>query len=78
MNFRRTKYIWLPALLLVYIIVMAYIGRDTLIVQGDWLRYFGSIAAELAVIVALAVFLRKKQKLQDRRENRNDNPNKMK
>lgn len=78
MNFRRTKHIWLPALLLVYIIVMAYIGRDTLIVQGDWLRYFGSIAAELAVIVALAVFLRKKQKLQDRRENRNDNPNKMK
>ncbi len=73
MNFRRTKHIWLPALLLVYIIVMAYIGRDTLTVQGDWLRYFGSIAAEIAVIVALAIFLRKKQKLQDRRENRNDN-----
>ncbi len=70
MNLRRTKYIWLPALLLIYIIVMAYIGRDTLTVQGDWLRYFGSIAVELAIIVALAVFLRKKQKLQDRRENR--------
>ena len=69
MSFRRTKYIWLPALLLAYIIVMAYIGRDTLTVQGDWLRYFGSIAIELAIIIALAVFLRKKQKLQDRREN---------
>ncbi len=69
MNFRRTKYIWLPALLLAYIIVMAYIGRDTLTVQGDGLRYFGSIAIELAIIIALAVFLRKKQKLQERREN---------
>ena len=78
MNFRRTKHIWLPALLIVYIIVMAYIGRDTLTVQGDWLRYFGSIAIELAIIVALAVFLRKKQKLQDRRENRENNPNEIK
>ena len=78
MNFRKTKYIWLPTLLLFYIIVMAYIGRDTLTVQGDWLRYFGSIAVELAVIVALAFFLRKKQNLQDRREKRDDNTNELK
>lgn len=75
MNFRRTKYIWLPTLLLVYVIVMAYIGRDTLTVQGNWLRYFSSIAIELAIIIALAIFLRKKQKLQDRRENRDNTPN---
>ena len=68
MNLRKTKYIWLPAALLVYALIMAYQGLDILTVQRDYLRFFGTLGAELAVIIALSWFLRRKFELARRRE----------
>lgn len=69
MNLRKTKYIWLPAILMIYLCVMAWHGLDILTVQKDYLRYFGTIAAEIAVIISLSIFLRKKYILKQQREN---------
>lgn len=68
MNLRRTKHIWLPVLLLLYLGIMAWQGIDILTVQKDYVRYFGTIAAEITVIVALSFFLRKKYLLKQSRE----------
>lgn len=57
-------------MLVVYLGVIAYLNRDTLTVEKDYFRYFGSIAAELVIIVALSYFLRKKFLLKKQRENR--------
>mgnify|MGYP005919745901 CR=1 FL=1 len=65
---KNTRYIWLPALLIVYLAAMAYVGRDMLLVEHNYLRYFGTIGAEVACIVALSFFLRKKYLLKERRE----------
>ena len=65
---KSTRYIWLPALLIVYLAAMAYVGRDMLLVEHNYLRYYGTIGAEVACIVALSFFLRKKYLLKQRRE----------
>lgn len=65
---KNTRYIWLPALLIVYLAAMAYVGRDMLLVEHNYLRYFGTIGAEVACIIALSFFLRKKYLLKERRE----------
>lgn len=62
------KYLLLPGMLLVYAIAMALIFRDTLTVHHDYLRYFGTIVAELIVIVLLTIFLKKRNKLRSERE----------
>lgn len=69
-DFKRYAHIWVPILLVIYLVGMAYIGRDTLIVQKEYFRYFGTITAELIVILALSFFLHKKFMLKKQREER--------
>lgn len=58
----------MPAIILVYFLFMAWQGRDILLVQGDYLRFYGTVAAELLVIVLLSIFLRKKYQMKQARE----------
>lgn len=61
---------FLPIILLVYLGVMAYIGRGEL-AAGNYLYYFGIIGITLVCIVLLHFFLRKREKLRDEREHEN-------
>ncbi|MDE7410835.1 MAG: hypothetical protein K2M94_02225 [Paramuribaculum sp.] len=65
MKLRRSTLI--PLLLLIYLAVMAYIGRDHLS-QENSLYYFGVIAGTLAVIVILHFTLKRRETLRRERE----------
>ncbi len=56
-----------PVIMLAYLAVMAWIGRDRLD-RGEYLYYFGIIGVGLVIIVLLYFSLRKKEQLQQRRE----------
>ena len=56
-----------PVIMLAYLAVMAWIGRDRL-ARGEYLYYFGIIGVGLVIIVLLYFSLRKKEQLQQRRE----------
>ena len=65
----------IPLALLIYLIAMAYIGRHHYL-AGDYLFYFGIIAATLIIIIVLHFVLKKKEKLQQRNkdlENKDSN-----
>ncbi len=65
---RKYKYIWLPALLAVYFAFMTvYFGLD-LLRSGETLRFWGTIIAETAVLIALVIFLKKRERLRTERE----------
>lgn len=65
---RKYKYIWLPALLGIYFIFMTvYFGLD-LLRSGEYLRFYATIGAETAVLIALVFFLKKRDKLRNERE----------
>ncbi|MDE7410159.1 MAG: hypothetical protein K2N09_09080 [Muribaculaceae bacterium] len=65
---RKYKYIWLPVLLSVYFLFMTfYFGMD-LLRQGETMRFWLTVGAELAVLVALVFFLKKREKLRTERE----------
>lgn len=65
---RKYKYIWLPILLSVYFLFMTfYFGMD-LLRQGETMRFWLTVGAELAVLVALVFFLKKREKLRTERE----------
>ena len=65
---RKYKYIWLPALLAVYFLFMTfYFGMD-LLRQGNTLRFWLTVGAEIAVLIALVFFLKKREKLRAERE----------
>lgn len=53
---------WLPALLLIYLAAMSYIGRGEL-AAGNYLYYFGIIALTLVIIITLHFVLKKREKL---------------
>ena len=55
------KSTWLPILLLIYLAVMAYIGRGEFF-AGNYLYYFGIIGATLLCIVLLRILLIKRGK----------------
>ena len=57
-----------PIIMLVYLAVMAWLGRDNL-QNGKYLYYFGIIGLSLIIIVLLYFSLRKKEQLQERRKN---------
>lgn len=56
-----------PLIMLVYLAVMAWLGRDRLS-RGEEFNYYGIIGVSLLIIVLLFFALRKKEKLQQRRE----------
>lgn len=61
------KSVVFPIIMLAYLAVMAWIGRDRLY-QGEYLYYFGIIGVGLVIILLLYLSLRKKEQLQQRRE----------
>ena len=65
---RKYKYIWLPTLLAIYFVFMTvYFGLD-LLRSGENLRFWGTIAAEMIVLIALVIFLKKRERLRTERE----------
>lgn len=66
---RKYKFIWLPALLAAYFVFMTvYFGLD-LLRSGETLRFWATIVAEMIVLIALVIFLKKKERLRSEREN---------
>lgn len=57
----------IPVLMLVYLAVMAWIGRSRL-QDGEYLYYFGVIGGSLVIIALLYWSLRRKEALRKRRE----------
>ncbi len=65
---RKYKYIWLPTLLAIYFLFMTfYFGMD-LLHKGEAMRFWITVGAEVAVLTALAFFLKKREKLRMERE----------
>ncbi len=68
---RFRKSIFIPAILLLYLAVMAYIGRDNL-VSGNYLEYFGIIIVSLLCIIGLYYTLRTQERIRARRQSEMD------
>lgn len=65
---KKYVYIWLPCALLAYLVVMALTYKDELFATGHSMRFYLTLGIELAIIIALAFFLRKRGILRRRRE----------
>ncbi len=70
---KTKKSTWLPLILLVYLLVMAYIGRQQ-VVAGKYLQYFGVLGVSLVVIVLLHFVLKKKERLREERDSEEQLP----
>lgn len=57
---RVRRSVWLPAVLLVYLAVMSYIGLPEF-KAGHYLYYFGVIGITLVVIFLLHIFLKRRE-----------------
>lgn len=66
---RKYKYIWLPALLAVYFLGMTFYFGFDLLCQGEAMRFWLTVGAEVVVLVLLTFFLKKREKLRAEREN---------
>lgn len=61
-NLRNKRYIWLPAILLLYGITMAvFFGRE-LIAAGRWWQLAVTMGVDIIVCILLFIFLKKKSK----------------
>lgn len=63
---RFRKSVFIPTILLVYLAVMAYLGRDKLI-AGNYLEYFGILIVTLLCIAILFFTLRKQEQIRERK-----------
>ena len=54
--------------LFIYMCVMAYVNRETVTVYHEYLRYFGTLGAELVVLCLLFFFLRRREQLKKERQ----------
>ncbi len=68
------KSILLPAALLIYTLVLAYLGRD-MIENGGKIEYLATLGISLLIIVLLHIVLKKKEKTKDK-NNKNIQQNK--
>ena len=57
----------IPAILLIYLCIMAYMGREKLL-AGSYLEYFGILVVTLLCIVILHFTLRKQEQVRERRQ----------
>ena len=57
----------IPAILLIYLCIMAYKGREKLL-AGSYLEYFGILVVTLLCIVILHFTLRKQEQVRERRQ----------
>lgn len=70
---RRFKpYIVLPVVLLIYAVVMAYIGRENYFDPQQRTTYLVSIGVEVVILVGLFFFLRRRYELRQRRKDDTD------
>ena len=67
-KFKRSVVI--PLCLLVYLALMAYLGRERL-AAGEYLHYFGVIGGGIVIIVLLHILLKKKEQIRERNERTN-------
>lgn len=63
---RIKKSLLIPIVLLVYLAIMAYMGRN-IFLEGNYLEYFGIIVVTLLCIVILFFTLRKQEEVRERR-----------
>ncbi len=61
------KSVFIPAMLLIYLIVMAFMGRNIL-KEGEILEYFGIIVVSLLCIIALYYTLRAQERARARQQ----------
>lgn len=61
------KSTYIPLLLLAYLGVMSYIGRQEFF-DGHYLYYFGIIGTTLLCIILLHIFMKKRDRLRRQRE----------
>ena len=61
MKTKLKKSTYLPAILLIYLVCMAYIGKGILL-RGEYLYYFSVFGLSLIIIVLLHFSLKKKEK----------------
>lgn len=74
---RSKKPAIIVGVLAIYMIAMAIYNRETLTVHHDYLRYFGSLALEVALLVVLFIVLSKREKLRaERKKDLEDSANK--
>lgn len=67
MMIKRYKYIWLPALLLIYGAIIGILFGNDFIADGRAWQFAATMGADVIVCVALFFALRKKQRLADSR-----------
>lgn len=65
---RKYKFIWLPLMLGSYFLFMTFYFGIDLLKAGETLRFWATIAAEVVVLIALAFFLRRRDRLRKERE----------
>ncbi len=65
---RKYKFIWLPLLLGAYFLFMTFYFGIDLLKAGETLRFWATVAAEVVVLIALAFFLRRRDRLRKERE----------
>ncbi len=71
-NSRFKSYIVLPVVLLIYAVIMAYIGRANYYDPEYRTTYLLSIGIEVLILTGLFFFLRKRYKLRQRRKDDTD------
>lgn len=65
---RKYKYIWLPILLAAYFLFMTFYFGIDMLRKGEDTRFWLTVGAEAAVITALSIFLKKRERLRMERE----------
>lgn len=65
---RKYKYVWLPTLLGVYFLFMTFYFGIDLLKAGETLRFWATVGAEVVILIALAFFLKRREKLRQERE----------
>ena len=66
-NLKIKRSVVFPIIMLIYLAVMAWLGRDR-IAKGEYLYYYGIVGVSLVIILLLFLSLRKKEQLRERRE----------
>ena len=63
---RFKKSVFIPLVLLIYLLVMAYMGRDKFL-AGSYVEYFGILLVTLFCILLLFFTLRKQEEVRERK-----------
>ena len=66
MSRKIKKHVLFPAVLLLYLAIMAYISYPRYCESGNWGEYFAVIGISALLVVSLFFLLKRKQKIRDR------------